>query len=228
MIEATPNIIKEIIDSMVPQSDVWSYTLVTGGFWDVEFCDPLWIRPMSVVTIGGTEYTIVSVNYSEKTFRVKSVTQPNGSFYTIQKPFYFHGTPEAVNKKLLKEMVAKRKTPMIYLFEGFKEVFDYDDESAIERKSNLIFCFLDQAIYRDWDTDDFLSKAILPMMQLCKYFVDHLKNNKRVGLIEDGTQGYPTEFNIKNEKKETTFSDQFSGAVLEITIPFVKQQDCIC
>lgn len=232
MREATVNIVRDIIEGMTPQSAIYSIIETSTGshIWEIEFCNSLWVRPNSKVTIGGTEYKVLSIDYVEYTFTVGSTLAPSGAYFTLPVPFYFHGTPENVNKELVTLKLPYSKFPMIYLYENFREKIVRDELSSIERESALTFCFLDEASFENWTTDDFLYKAQLPMMQLADYFIQELEDSPRVGLLEDGSQAYPSEFNIvitRNGKKETTFTDPLSGCVLEQTIPFMKQ-DCVC
>lgn len=232
MTEATVNIIRSIIDAMSPQSDIYSITETATGskVWEVNFCSPLWVRPKTIVTIGAVEYTVLSINYTTKVFTVASNDAPVGEYFTIPKPFYFHGTPENVNKHLITIKLAWLKFPMIYLYENFSEKIIRDEMSAIEKEADLTFCFLDEANFENWAPDDFLNLAQIPMMQLSEYFIDRLEVSPRIGVLPDANQAYPAEFNIvitRNNKKETTFTDPLSGCVLEQNVP-ITRQDCTC
>lgn len=217
----TVDIIDDFIQTLDLSGDVVSFsddgtdtTLVVDNTFNA--------RKGMVLDVDGAPFTVLSIVF-ETSITVSGLPITPVK-YTVQLPFFFHGTPIATNNQIA-EASHKDKVPMIYLHEIIKEK-DRDIFSSIERDSNLRFFFLDSANFDDWTTDDHYSQRLLGLNALVSafkkqaiesnmFFLDETEfdriNHVKWGTFKD-SQGH-----IKN-----IFDDELTGVELNFTLPINK------
>jgi hypothetical protein len=227
----TVDLFKKIIDDFAPNVVIKS--VVFGIDTVITVCDIMHIRENSIITINSIQYTVVSVDETLKQITISGV-QPilKGDILYGAKPFYFHGTPVATGNELTLMTDVTKKTPLIYLLEVIFDRFDEDAENSLDRESDVNLFFLDEANFKDWDTDQHYSGAIKPMANLAHMFKEHLKYYVGVGVIEESTMTYHAKFGLSlvtnSGHTKNLFPENFSGVQLRIKIPFLKSLTCDC
>lgn len=135
------------------------------------------------VVIGGNNFRITAFDQSTETITVAgSGTINPGDTFEMYDVKFFHGTPVATGLELQdldNSPVdnAQQKTPMIWLWENFKENV-VDDYTPLGRDIDCDLYFLTQADAEAWKTQDFYDKAIKPMRRLVDLFQDAIKADR--------------------------------------------------
>jgi len=178
--------------------------------------------------IGTNTYTIEAVNATSKTVLVKGSTVAVTSFTPYLVKFFYGNIRETGNE--LKDYLQSRdKTPMLYLYEEFRERFNEEPDTNIERESDLRLFFLTQADFQDWQRQDFQDNAVMPMRRLAEQFIEQLKNTKLVADLTNYETTTKTRFGVfVSEKGINTgyWADNLSGIELRITIELDKPENC--
>ena len=227
----TVDLIKEIVDSFDPKTVIKQVS--TGVDTVLKVCNLMYIREQSKVKINNIEYTVKSVDEENKEITIAGIIPVNpGDYIQGGTVHYFHGTPIATANQLVQIQQVQNKTPLLYLLEVISDRFDEDPESSIDRESDMNLFFLDEANFKDWDTDQHYSGAIKPMSNLATMFKEHLKTSIGIGVIDESTMSYHAKFglSIRNESGhlKNLFPETFSGVQLRIKIPFLKSLICDC
>ena len=219
----------DIIETLINELD-FTYTIKSntndGTDTTLVVSDTFHSRKGLTVNDGSTDYTIKSVDHDTKTIIISGVVS---GVITLQSPFYFHGVPYKVNDNLSKIRLTKNKLPLIYLYEIIREREIRDELSAIEREADIRLFFLDESKYAEWDTDQHYSLAITPMKNLVNLFLENLRDNNKIGLIEDSTiinhANFGT-FVTDQGHVSSFFNERTSGVELDITLPILKDLTC--
>ena len=228
--EATVNIIKQLVaDFNAKLVGIYTDPIGLGsGLQTIKVCETSHLRPGSIITIGIIEYEVVSIVGTLITLKGGSTITTSGTF-AFPEVFFFHGTPIMVGSELNNIRDSEAKTPFIYLYEVLEDEFIEEVGSSIERNSNLRLFFLDQANFKDWDTEHHYSEAIVPMNKLSAEFIHFLKTNGNIGLFPNFSLIYHANFTIKyttNGHETRLFNDELSGVELKINLPIKKSFVC--
>lgn len=228
----TVKIFEKLLIDFVMSSTVTTLTQYGNGTWSFRTCELFHVRPSSIITINGTEYEVVSVDYDKKEITIKSTTIVTGTTYIAPPYFYFHGTPIDTGNVLTTILDSSQKYPMVYLLEVIKDNFNASKTSVIERESNLNIFFLDEANFNDWDVDQHYSDAIIPMFNLCNAFIDHINLTGYLGVLDNFDIKYHAKFGLQIREEsghiKNLFNDNTSGVQLTINLPFKRSFTCEC
>lgn len=227
----TVDIIEELVEGFNPTTQITGVVDNGGGSYTITVCNTLNIREKSPFKVDGNSYTAKSVNTKTKEITYTTVVAPSvNDVVEGSVPFYFHGTPMATGSEITRILNSVNKLPMIYLLEIITDIKDNTPDSIIDRRSNVLLFFLDEANFGDWDTDQHYSEAIVPMMNYAELFVKYLENNSNIGVIDSYELTYHAKFglNIKTNggHVQNLFPDKLSGVQLSITLPIRKGLIC--
>jgi hypothetical protein len=226
----TVKLIERLINDMVLVSEITNITTNFNGTWCIESCELFHVRPGSIITIDNVEYEVERVDYDKKKICFNSASPVTGTTFTAPPFFFMHGTPVDTGNVLATIMDSTQKIPLIYLLEVIRDEFNNSNTSVIERQSNVNLFFLDEANYNDWDVDQHYSDAIIPMFNLCNYFVDYLRNSSEIGVINDYNITYHAKFGLQIRDSfghiNNLFTDNLSGVQLTINIAFKRSFAC--
>lgn len=161
----------------------------------LEVCDLYHAEPGRIVTIGGNDYTIISIDDTTSTMVLSAGPAIVVSTFDLYGIFFFQGTPIDVEKQIKDIPNAVNKTPMVFLLIPYNEhtFDDLNDPRSRDAKVSL-FC-LTQANFEQWSTGNFMDNAVRPMKRL--------------------------QWNLKNKLKADTEVFQFVGKEYDV-VPRVK------
>lgn len=200
--------------------------------FDVIVTDLKWLEVGRIVTINGFLFTVVSIDDDTNTivFTGTDTIFANTTTFDLYAPFFWYGTPVAVNNQIQEIQQSQEKTPMVYLMLKFKERFNTDEELMLERESTCSLFFLTQADFDAWGTDDFYTNAIRPMRRLVDLFIAQIESDYQFNtqdLSYDVTD-LPMFGVYVNTKGATNswFSDNLSGLQMDVVFKINKTDDC--
>jgi len=193
------------------------------------FCkenDLLFARARLKVTINSTQVEIFEVDHDDNTLTVLGDTA-NFKEILLPKPFFIHGTPYAVNKKL-DLMKNSHSYPIIYLMEIVEENIPQLD-SAFSTIPKFRIFFLDEANFKDFDTEQLYSSTVLPQRIFCEEFYERTRRSKLFGLATNikivAYAKFGEYFNDKGVLN-SIFNKNLSGVELKIDLPIRKNSSC--
>lgn len=190
---------------------------------------PKWAVSGYDITIGGIVYTIVEVVYGVS-IRVKGSIIPAVLTFNLYPPIFKHGTIKRVASELDAKTLQKEKLPLIFLHEIVDESLHLDSFDSVDVDADCRLYFLTSCDYANWDQLQGDTLAIAPMRSLCKEFVKVLAISQYISQLT-GT-GNVKSYNIfgtvnENGAVKNIFNDFLSGVQLRISIPFLKDFDCV-
>lgn len=156
---------------------------------------------------------------------------PPSDTFNLPVPHYFNGTIIQTNTEVHQEKDLSKITPMIFLRRPFSETIDAEDlnNTDIANTADLVFYFLTEANFNEWQTFQHDKFAVLPMRNLMYEFIEMLKRNpKFINRFVDYNATDMIKFGLTTQKgyEKGLFSNNYSGVELDITLG-IKYQ-CIC
>ena len=94
----TVDFIESIVNQMTPTIEIESVVDNGDGTQTLTVCKTYWMRKHMVVTIDGSEYKISSF-VKDESITIPDSPAVTASEFTLQAPYYFHGTPMQVNNE---------------------------------------------------------------------------------------------------------------------------------
>jgi hypothetical protein len=221
-----PDTIEEYINSLDFSTNVLSHSN-DGTNTTLNVRNTFHARPRLIIDVDGTGYKVLSVDYSTKTIIVEGVIT-NPVEVIVPTPFFFHGTPKAVND-ILSGLNDSQKVPMIYLYEVSEE--DLPEVGSLYYSTPTLWLhFLDVDNREDWNTDDRYSNIIEPQIILVDYFVSKLNTFSKFDGVERSSinrKTFPIWGVFVNYKgvENSVFNEHLGGVSIKFSIPFFK---CNC
>lgn len=192
----------------------------------IEVCDMQHAEPGRVVTIGGNDYTIVSIDDQNNIIVLTAGPTITVSTFTLYGVHFFEGTPMDMEKQVRDIPKAPDKTPMAFLLIPYSERNFEDPTVSKERESTFTLFFLTQANFDAWSTGDLMDNAVRPMGRLQQNFMKAALADSRFN--PDGVQDVVTPrvkfgvyVNNKGVQKGFQAMD-LSGVQLDTTIELWK------
>ena len=206
MTKAIPDIFEEWINRVSISQNIESIVDNFDGTATINTNCTWWALECNILTIGGIDYNIVSINRNESII-VKGL--PSGNTFTLSNPFFIHGTPRQANSErdLRRSDGQGNLTPLIYLFEPIREDFN-NELSAIQREVSLRFAVLNN--FKDNQfTDDVYNYSVYAMRSFAEKLIDTIQKDN--SLVDSET----TTYNIISYTKYGQFIDR-SGSTKNI------------
>ena len=201
------------ITSITNNADGTSLVYTNKTWWAIE---------NGYATIGGDRHLIKEISRNNY---LKVVGSPVGTSYSLDVPFYTHGTINQtdVERQLLRGD-SQQVTPMIYLYEPINERYN-ESSNPIEREAELRIAILSD--YKmDQFTDDIYQYAVAAMRELTEYFLKVVL--KQVRDIDVFNVGYDIRnyakhgVVIENGSEKNIFSENLSGVELNLNLKFKR------
>jgi hypothetical protein len=184
----------------------------------------LFARQGTMINFDGiADWPIDSVNHSDNSIVVLTNNAP--ATVSLTPPAFVHGTPYSINQQLDKEV----SYPFVYLLEVIRERIPEVD-SRFATIPTLRLFFLDEANFRDWDSEELYSLAVTPQRIWCDYVLAKIRTSFR-------TFGSPANIEITSFSKfgqytdskgavNSLFNKTLSGVELRMDLPFVADKCC--
>jgi hypothetical protein len=222
MADLTVDIIETFIDSLSIGGEINSY-VVAGGNTTITVDNIYHARFKMPINIDAVEYEILSVNHTLNTITL--IGEPaTPAVFTLNNPFYFHGTALATNSHI-SNLDDASKVPMIYLHETLRERV-MSEANAIDKESELRLFVLDAANFGDWTTDQHYSIVILGLNKLVEFLIQKIRDYFLFYMFEtEITQINHVKWGQFTDLKghvQSIFNDHLTGIELSFTLPIRK------
>ena len=197
------------------------------GTYLLETCCTYWLRPCKYITIDGNSYKIQSF-VQNTSLTVSGDILPTVTTFTIDAPFYKHGTPTATNAELFK-VDADQELPLVWLLEILTQSVYQKDENPLDYSSDLRLFFLDEYDPEDDLTADIYTDVIRPMQSMVEEFIREVELDGDYQDLEEYRTINWSKFGVYTTNKGSTSKvlDAFlSGIELRITLEVMKKTDC--
>jgi hypothetical protein len=227
----TVDIVREVVSNIDNAIALTSIVDNADGTYLLNTNDTLHLQDGFPLVIGGNDYTIVTV-VKDVSVLISGSVLPVLTSFNVYAPVYFHGTVIRVNAEMKTTADAQNifsRTPFIYLKEVLTDkVNSKFNKSPIEKETTLKILFLTQSKFKDWKTTEHYSKSIYQMTNLANRFIESCYANKTIWEFQDYEMIPHANFGVyvDNGHNKSIFEDQLSGIEMNISLPFLRQDEC--
>lgn len=179
------------------------------------------------IILGTENYLVYDLNKIAGTFKVKATFPTGETTWRTAAPYYYHGTPQTVNKEIDTDNVPtdKARYPAIVLWEIIRQDFDKDPVSVVGNTARLTMSFLDTTNKIDWTIEEHYDNVIDQMEDEADRFISIIKKHPYISRFDD--YSYIKHFNwgtFVQDKGHTRYilDENLSGLNLEIALPIKK------
>ena len=221
--------ISNLVSEIAPTVTIDAVADNGDGTYTIYSCNTYYLKEGKTVTIDAVDYRVRSV-VKDTSFIISGSVLPIADDFALYTPFFFHGTPIAIQKELSQIKRGKDKTPVFLLHEIVREQnFSRNFESVIEKEVDVQLFIMDTSKFNEWTTDDHYNVCIVPMRSLLELFIDKMVADKKLfDTLELDYEVIPrANFGVFSDQKGNLtelYTDYFSGNQLNITIKIRKQQ----
>jgi len=228
MRQQTVDIIKDLVTDLQVVFGVLSvidngdntYTLNTKNTW--------WLSVEDEITIDSNLYEIKDfvINKSITIQSIGAAILPTASSFYIDAANYIHGTLKMAGNEVDSTSDKTELCPFVYLFEIISDKKNTDEESMIDRETDLRLFFLNSVNTADWLTVDHYTYFVQPMQQMVDLFISKIKKSRLftdeidyectplINVSENGTQ------------EQSIFDTNLSGIELRLFAKIRKGLTC--
>lgn len=202
---------------------------------DLTICGGLkWVAVLKIVKDNlDNEYRVTDVD----TVTNIVTTEPLGAYsFTgkllyLNRPHFFTGTPVATDTEWTKYTEDESdKTPFIWMVEPTSESVLDDQDSSIERNSNIHIVFLDTNNVEDWLTLDTHAYRLQALYNMRTEFINAVKKNTLFQGISNSTVRNITKFGTEKNGsfQANIIAANLTGVDNRLTLSIYKEDDCNC
>ena len=201
---------------------------------DITTCGVKWARVGATVTDSlDNEYQITEVDKTTKVITVNPLGAYvfTGKTLILNKPYFFTGTPRATNTEWNEFSIDRRdKSPFIWLVEPTSETDLTDEDSSIERDSNLRIAYIDVNDTDNWLTKDIHEDLLQPLYNMRTEFLKTIRRNPLFEGVSGSTVQNLTRFGTQNKSgsEQNIIGENLSGLDSRLTLSIRETDDCNC
>lgn len=179
MNKQTVDIIRDIISTLSVEFVIDSIIDNGDDTYQLNTCCTWWLSVNHEIVIDGKDYVVVDfvINQSLtiKSFGVPAI--PVVLSFTLNAPNYIHGTLKMANNEVDAESDKTILCPFVYLYEIIKDKKNTDEESVIDRETDLRMFWLNSVDTSNWLTADHYTYFVAPMQQMVDLFISKIKES---------------------------------------------------
>ena len=226
----TIDVIKSLVSQMTPTFNIQNKTVIDAETFKLENCKTFWLTECFKFKIDGNDYVVDELKFNEYII-IKGTVEPIVTSFELEAPHFDYGTHRTVNtERSIEENQQSLITPFVYLMELMREVENTDDDSPIERVSDLRIFFLDNHD-EDGDSlrDTVQEKVVKPMHSMADVFRDLILQQEN---NFDNPKSWPryTWFKFGTPEvwgnKQCIFDEHLSGVELRFSLPILDMLGC--
>lgn len=233
------DICNDVMNGINVTMQALAVTLNTDGTQTVKFCDIFYAQKGFNVMIDGKSYVITDFSQVNETLTLQAnftgdPTITNRVIFDLYRPYFFYGTPLTTAAELDQIKPAELKTPMIWLWEKFKETF-YRDEMIERTIDDVEFYALSQPPKKlmQMIRIDIERDCVNPMRRLLEMFFAEIE--RRTDIFSADDLQFSTEefarFGIVGRNQGATKSvlmENLSGVGGYCTLDLFFKDACAC
>jgi len=219
------DIISAIVTSIRDTGTISSITK-SGNIYTVYTSDTKKLKQYHYVVINSNSYQITEILLNTY-FKITSSTAVTGTQWIAEAPYFYSGTPIAIDSILKQIQNGSKKYPVIVLFETIRQNIINDNTKATGINADVNLFFMDNANFKDWLTEDHYENVIEPMQEYLDEFIAAC--NKSIYINEYEFDKYNiinhAKWGIYVEEKgkvRSIFTDELSGIELQMTLPIMR------
>jgi hypothetical protein len=231
IIPDTVKIVEDLVNLIGPSVTIDSITDNGDGTYKIDVCNSYWIKEKSRVTISGTVYKVIDVVQNDY-FTVKKIKSsdqdPTGTEFTLDPPFYIHGSIMSVKTELDSIKKPSIKYPMVFLYEVYRERLIVDKTNPVGFETRVRLFFMNDTDPRNYTNATQYENVIRPMRMLVQEFLNVLDSNgKIINKLDDNADLTPYvnfgKFETDRGEVKKLFNDDISGYELSINLPIKRE-----
>lgn len=224
----TVDIIRDLVAQLRVKVIVRSVTDNLDGTFTITTCDTKHINIGLTFTIASVVYTVVSF-VKDTSFIVSGASTISVSSFFLDAPKFWHGSILETNKNLVGIMNMEEKVPMVFLRRPYRDTF-FNRNETNDRESDCTIYFLTEDLFDQYDIDERDKECIEPMRSMLYSFVELLKDNYQIGVIESFQVENKEKFGVVPSKgtEKVLFDTPLSGCELSLSIPVMRNYKCKC
>ena len=175
----TVDIIKNIVASLGVDLNISSvvvngdgtFTLLTDCTW--------WLSINQFFVIDGNVYKINSFTFNTSLIVTPQISGnvPTVGLKPIPAPQFIHGTLKMAQNEVDASLDKTILCPFVYLYEIIKDKKNTDEESMVDRETDLRMFFLNSVDTPNWLTQDHYTYFVNPMQQMVDLFISKVNNS---------------------------------------------------
>ena len=222
----------DLIDSLVQMLTVevtfLSITEVDGCYIAATKCS-WWVTPGCKYTIDDEVYKVTELVQNESiTFKPFDHEVPlEATSMALEAPTYLHGTLKDSQNEVDADLDKTKIYPMVYLQEIIRDRKTRDEESMIDRESDLRIYFLNEAFADDWLTDDHYTNVIGPMSSMVDLFISKVNSSRFFTENYDYDETNLIKVSVEGKQENSIFDTNLSGIELRLFSEIRKDLTCV-
>ena len=224
------DLIREVVESMEIILDVYYVQNVSGGY-ELRTLNTQYLKPKSVVNLGGTDYTIKSFVKNES-ITVEGNTAPAATKYTLPNPTYKHGKLKQTSAEMVEQQATSNKIqyPLIWMFELAPRTRPQEVDTALQSTGSARLFFMNTADYANFTTVQHFEQVINPVNNLVNSFLAQIKKHRLVGKVFINNKIAHAKFTNDTGETDSNGNNilpaELSGIELDILLPIRKDLTC--
>lgn len=235
MVKETVDIVNDLINELEIKVNFDQVFDNLDGTYTISTKNTGYLFPTYEFQLSGVNYKVLNQAGKEfefnNKFTVKGNAAPIGSYLIMDNIKYYHGTVIATKEELKQKELSKDKFPMAFLLEVLDDEFNNEDDSSIDRESQIRLFFLSETDESNWNTNEHYEYSIKPMRNLVYNFIYHLNRSNKIGKFNSYNAINHAKFGVYVSGQGHTkriFNDKLSGVELRINLPIKKSRNCSC
>lgn len=222
----TKDIISDLVSSLSRTVNILGNQVVDGNIVLTLDCT-YWLMVESKYEIDGKIYRVVSIVDKVVTFK-PLIT---GSVITVDSfvlsgPVYFNGTLKMVKQEVNNQYDKEKILPMIWLREVFEDDKTNDEESMIDRSTDIRLYFVASANYTDWLYNDHYDHVIYPMQTMVEAFLALIRRSRFFTDVFDYRKTNLINISVEGNQESSIFDINLTGIELRIFSEIRKDLNC--
>jgi hypothetical protein len=228
MNQQTVDIFKNIVSQLGVDLIVTSVVANVDGTFTLTSSCTWWLSLNMFVTIGGNPYQITAfdINVSITVKSVGPTIIPVPGTSPLNAPQFIHGTLKMANNDVDAQPDRTVLCPFVYLFEIIRDKKNTDEESTIDRETEVRLFFLNSVDSSNWLTADHYTNFVYPMQQMVDLFISKIKDSALFTFNLDYDTTALINVSEQGNQEKSIFDCNLSGIELRLFAEIRENLSC--
>ena len=199
----------------------------TDGTITMEVDCTYWMMQDCKYMIGANVYRVINIANTTVSLKpLVDITPIIVENFVLPPPKYYNGTYKMVKNEINGDYDKSSILPFVWLFEIIEDGFVNDDESMIDRTSDIRIYFTASANYENWLYNDHYDYVIYPMKTMVDAFLDLIRASRFFTDVFDYRTTNLVNLSVQGTQEESIFDLNLTGIELRITSDIRKDLNC--